>query len=138
MVTQSINFEANDIRPPCPPQSCDCGYYEIFADSDKTRISYISTNIKGLTITKIQEKNLLTAIHDVTTTEEFTALRNIMHTRHGIMFLINGKGAISMEKMLGLCKRTRIKVREALNRVLQEDKSLFLTILTRDSLCPDE
>lgn len=79
-------------------------------------------------------------IHDMMNTtnpHEFASIRESIRERYGIIFLIKGRGKVTVEESPGLCRKTRKKIRETLNELFSTNPELLIGILNRDSLFDD-
>lgn len=137
MLQESFESE-QPLRAPCPPGTCDCGYYSLVHNSDEAFIGPEIRKFQGLTITKKDENEIVENIKNTVTFEEFNVLRDALRRDYGITFLIGRDGRIKVDGSGGLCRKTREKVRKSFRDVFTENQPLLITILNRDSLFSEE
>lgn len=124
---------------PCPSNVCDCGYYGLTAPGLSSQIFDVSAaEYKGLTIARNEVVQMVAQIGEISTPNDYDTLRNKIREDYRITFRLQTNGDPQIDKVHGLCRKTRDKVRRAFRDLFEKDSKLLISILDRDSLFSDE
>lgn len=123
------------MRSPCPPGACDCGRDLLVEMSD--------ADLRILLLTREQEKVLLARLETLKDLADLRHLQNRMYEQLGIrvdispgfhevrtMLGIN----IQIEKIPGLCRKTRKSIPAAIRRGLSNNPQIAFELLNAHDL----
>lgn len=123
------------MRSPCPPGACDCGRDLLVEMSD--------ADLRILLLTREQEKVLLARLETLKDLADLRHLQNRMYEQLGIRVDISPGFHevrtmlgidIQIEKMPGLCRKTRKSIPAAIRRGLSNNPQIAFELLNAHDL----
>ncbi|MDD1006839.1 hypothetical protein M5G27_05025 [Pseudomonas shahriarae] len=123
------------MRSPCPPGACDCGRDLLVEMSD--------ADLRILLLTREQEKVLLARLETLKDLADLRHLQNRMYEQLGILVDISPGFHevrtmlgidIQIEKIPGLCRKTRKSIPAAIRRGLSNNPQIAFELLNAHDL----
>ena len=123
------------MRSPCPPGACDCGRDLLVEMSD--------ADLRILLLTREQEKVLLARLETLKDLADLRHLQNRMYEQLGIRVDISPGFHevrtmlgidIQIEKIPGLCRKTRKSIPAAIRRGLSKNPQIAFELLNAHDL----
>lgn len=123
------------MRSPCPPGACDCGRDLLVEMSD--------ADLRILLLTREQEKVLLARLETLKDLADLRHLQNRMYEQLGIRVDISPGFHevrtmlgidIQIEKITGLCRKTRKSIPAAIRRGLSNNPQIAFELLNAHDL----
>ena len=123
------------MRSPCPPGACDCGRDLLVEMSD--------ADLRILLLTREQEKILLARLEKLKDLADLRHLQNRLYEQLGIRVDISPGFHevrtmlgidIQIEKMPGLCRKTRKSIPAAIRRGLSNNPQIAFELLNAHDL----
>ena len=123
------------LRSPCPPGACDCGRDLLVEMSD--------ADLRILLLTREQEKVLLARLETLKDLADLRHLQNRMYEQLGIRVDISPGFHevrtmlgidIQIEKIPGLCRKTRKSIPAAIRRGLSNNPQIAFELLNAHDL----
>lgn len=123
------------MRSPCPPGACDCGRDLLMEMSD--------ADLRILLLTREQEKVLLARLETLKDLADLRHLQNRMYEQLGIRVDISPGFHevrtmlgidIKIEKIPGLCRKTRRSIPAAIRRGLSNNPQIAFELLNAHDL----
>ena len=131
----SLMTSSASLRSPCPPGACDCGRDLLVEMSD--------ADLRILLLTREQEKILLARLEKLKDLADLRHLQNRLYEQLGIRVDISPGFHevrtmlgidIQIEKMPGLCRKTRKSIPAAIRRGLSNNPQIAFELLNAHDL----